>query len=228
MDEILSSIRQIIADDDAAAVRRPAEETASVTAILKSIEPAPAAPAEEPLTLSSAQIVPEEANDDEAQALSAFAEEEMSADEEEELPPTFVDPEDVTFASDQMPEEEELAPEPPPQPAPRPVVAAPRPAPVAPMPPRPRPTAAEAAPMPDPTLASDIAEQLLEPTTKAAVRANFARLNQVGLATPGLTIEEMMREMMRPMLKQWLDEHLPAVVERMVEKEIARISRGLE
>ena len=61
MDEILSSIRQIIADDDAAAVRRPAEETASVTAILKSIEPVPAAPVEEPLTLSSAQIVSAEA-----------------------------------------------------------------------------------------------------------------------------------------------------------------------
>jgi cell pole-organizing protein PopZ len=30
------------------------------------------------------------------------------------------------------------------------------------------------------------------------------------------------------MLKEWLDEHLPAVVERMVEKEIARISRGLD
>jgi cell pole-organizing protein PopZ len=37
-----------------------------------------------------------------------------------------------------------------------------------------------------------------------------------------------MREMLRPMLKDWLDEHLPAVVERMVEKEISRISRGVE
>ena len=35
-----------------------------------------------------------------------------------------------------------------------------------------------------------------------------------------------MREMMRPMLKEWLDENLPSLVERVVEKEIARISRG--
>jgi cell pole-organizing protein PopZ len=30
------------------------------------------------------------------------------------------------------------------------------------------------------------------------------------------------------MLKEWLDEHLPTVVERMVEREISRISRGVE
>jgi len=34
--------------------------------------------------------------------------------------------------------------------------------------------------------------------------------------------------MMRPMLKEWLDENLPALVERVVEKEIARISRGVK
>jgi cell pole-organizing protein PopZ len=28
------------------------------------------------------------------------------------------------------------------------------------------------------------------------------------------------------MLKEWLDENLPSVVERLVEKEIERISRG--
>ena len=80
--------------------------------------------------------------------------------------------------------------------------------------------------MPDPTLSSDIAEELLEPTTNAAVRANFSRLSNLGLGNHGLTIEAMMRDMLRPMLKEWLDENLPSVVERMVEKEIARISRG--
>ncbi|RYE53999.1 MAG: DUF2497 domain-containing protein, partial [Rhizobiaceae bacterium] len=33
-------------------------------------------------------------------------------------------------------------------------------------------------------------------------------------------------DMLRPMLKEWLDENLPSVVERMVEKEIARVARG--
>ena len=44
----------------------------------------------------------------------------------------------------------------------------------------------------------------------------------------GTTVEGIMREMLRPLLKEWLDENLPSVVERMVEKEIARISRGVK
>ena len=82
--------------------------------------------------------------------------------------------------------------------------------------------------MPDPHLSRDIAEELLEPATDAAVRANLSKLSKLGIGNPGLTIEAMMREMLRPMLKEWLDENLPAVVERMVEMEIARISRGVE
>ena len=82
--------------------------------------------------------------------------------------------------------------------------------------------------MPDPRLSADIAERLIEPATRAAVQSNFARLNGVTAVPPGQTIDGMMREMLRPMLKAWLDEHLPSVVERMVEKEIARISRGVE
>jgi uncharacterized protein len=90
----------------------------------------------------------------------------------------------------------------------------------------PRASVAEAAPMPDPTLSADIAEQLLEPATNEAVRSTFAKLNQIQVAAPGLTIDTMIRDMLRPMLKEWLDENLPSMVERMVEKEIARISRG--
>lgn len=82
--------------------------------------------------------------------------------------------------------------------------------------------------MPDPTLSSDMAEQLLAPTTDAAVKHTFAKLNGVTMQGAGVTIDELMRDMLRPMLKQWLDENLPSVVERMVEKEIARISRGGE
>jgi cell pole-organizing protein PopZ len=82
--------------------------------------------------------------------------------------------------------------------------------------------------MPDPRLSADIADRLLEPATRAAVQSNFAKLSGITQVPGGQTIDGMMREMLRPMLKAWLDEHLPAVVERMVEKEIARISRGVE
>ncbi len=40
----------------------------------------------------------------------------------------------------------------------------------------------------------------------------------------GQALENMVREMLRPMLKQWLDDNLPAIIERMVAKEIARIA----
>jgi cell pole-organizing protein PopZ len=233
MDEILSSIRQIIADDDGAAPKRPtlvggpAETSPPVADVpaTSASPPAVEAAEEAPLSLSAAQILgtPGPAGDD--LDLAAFAAEGEGAASKG----GFIDPDDVGFEPDAS--AEIVAPEPEPEPvsvrapAPRPAPAAVAPAPQA---PRPRPTAAQAAPMPDPQLSADIAEQLLAPTTDAAVRMNFARLNNLGVGTPGLTIEAMMRDMLRPMLKEWLDEHLPAVVERMVEKEIARISRGLD
>ncbi len=73
-----------------------------------------------------------------------------------------------------------------------------------------------------------MAEQLLEPTTQSAVKHAFSRLSGLSMVSSGVTLEEMMRDMLRPMLKEWLDENLPSIVERMVEKEIARISRGVE
>ena len=231
MDEILSSIRQIIADDDAAAPpRRPAaapvpsfqDPIASPFAAFAEPEPEPApvaaAPAaEEPLPLSAEQIVsdPAEAEPEDTDFSALLAKAPVVEDAEESAAGDFMDPEDIAFEADA---EEDAAPVPAP-------VAVERPLPPS-IEARPRPTAAQAAPMPDPKLSSDIAEELLEPTTNAAVRANFAKLNNLGLGNPGLTLEAMMREMLRPMLKDWLDEHLPAVVERMVEKEISRVARG--
>jgi cell pole-organizing protein PopZ len=40
------------------------------------------------------------------------------------------------------------------------------------------------------------------------------------------TLEDVVRETLRPMLKSWLDENLPGVVERMVQAEIERVTRG--
>ena len=40
------------------------------------------------------------------------------------------------------------------------------------------------------------------------------------------TLEDIVREALRPMLKSWLDENLPRVVERMVEAEVERVTRG--
>ncbi len=239
MDEILSSIRQIIADDDAAAApRRPPVPPAPSLqpAAAPTPRPIPSLPpmmrqpepdAEpEPLELTPAQMVVEDDSGDKAAGLSFEA---MLGHQAREPvgpadTPQLVDPEDVTFEPDEL-EAKPAAFAPPPQRAP--VIPPPRPAAAQPAP-RPAPSVAQAAPMPDPTLSSDMAEQLLEPTTGAAVKHTLARLQGVSMAGSGVTLDALMREMLRPMLKEWLDEHLPAVVERMVEKEIARISRGGE
>ena len=39
-----------------------------------------------------------------------------------------------------------------------------------------------------------------------------------------VSVNNLVQAMVRPMLKDWLDANLPAIVERMVAKEIARIS----
>lgn len=40
----------------------------------------------------------------------------------------------------------------------------------------------------------------------------------------GRPLDEMVRDLLRPLLQTWLDENLPGIVERLVEAEIARIS----
>ena len=48
------------------------------------------------------------------------------------------------------------------------------------------------------------------------------------LIVPGnaRTIEDLVKELLRPMLKAYLDQNLPAMTERLVKQEIQRISRG--
>jgi cell pole-organizing protein PopZ len=216
MDEILSSIRQIIADDDAGAAPKKPAIPAPPPARSFVPQPTPVRlpdpePESEPLALSPEQILRDTAAEDEAKPGLSYSELLSSAG------PSLVDPDDVAF--DEI--EDEPAPVPVFTPPPR--AAAPafeRPA------PRPAASVALAAPMPDPTLSSDLAEQLLEPTTQSAVKSTFAKLSGLQTIGSGVTLEDMMRDMLRPMLKEWLDENLPSVVERMVEKEIARVSRG--
>ena len=40
-----------------------------------------------------------------------------------------------------------------------------------------------------------------------------------------VTLEDMTRELLHPLLKNWLDQNLPGIIERMVAKEIEKISR---
>ena len=77
------------------------------------------------------------------------------------------------------------------------------------------------------------AAELMSATTASVAGGAFAKLSQALQRTPeeesvadssGRTVEQFIEDIARPMLKEWLDENLPAIVERLVQKEIQKIS----
>jgi uncharacterized protein len=81
------------------------------------------------------------------------------------------------------------------------------------------------------------ATELMSATAATVATGAFAKLSQALQRTPeeesvadrsGRTVEQFIEDIARPMLKDWLDEHLPAIIERLVQKEIQKISRRAE
>ena len=68
--------------------------------------------------------------------------------------------------------------------------------------------------------------QMLSHSTVSAVESAFNTLANTVLSNNARTLEDLVREMLRPMLKSWLDDNLPGLVERIVKAEIERVSRG--
>ena len=74
---------------------------------------------------------------------------------------------------------------------------------------------------------------LLDDNKARSLRHSFSTLQT--LSAPGAapqivrsgetSLEGLTRELLRPLLKGWLDSHLPGIVEAMVEREIARITK---
>jgi cell pole-organizing protein PopZ len=86
----------------------------------------------------------------------------------------------------------------------------------------------------EPVAQHDPAETpLTKDTTASAMRDSLAALAM--LSAPGAqpqivrsgetSLEGLVRDMLRPMLAEWLDQNLPAMVDRLVAAEIARIAR---
>ena len=202
MDEILSSIRQIIADDDVDGNSENAKEAEKETIVSnesakeEELENS-AQEAEDALELTSEQIVTDETDNIE---FSPSEQNDSLLKPEDDLSELVV-PDDISFDA------VENEPEPEPEPEPE-KISAPAPS------------------LPDTDLSSDMAEQLLEPATAAVVSGAFAKLGAFGFDDKDLTIENMIRQMLRPMLKEWLDENLPSIVENTVRKEVERLSRG--
>jgi uncharacterized protein len=198
MEEILASIRRIIADDDA-----------SKTAPPQAAAPAPAArPAPSPPPPPTRVTPPEPSLEDEAVAANP----EPVADAEDQSA-------DILDLTEQM-----ATPSPPPHPAPpfRTIdgsfdVSYEDEKSAAPMP-EPRRAFDDSR--------AEERSQLLSSSTSAAVDSAFNTLAQTVLVQNARTLEDLVREMLRPMLKAWLDDNLPGMVERLVRAEIERVSRG--
>jgi len=206
MEEILASIRRIIADDDGGKSPKAPEPPAPPPAAVASRpDPAP-----EPPPASNSQ--------DDIDAM--FAEPELPA--AKPVPPQ---PPPAPPAPGVLDLTEDMA-APPEAPSPAPsfrtidaasdVVFTDRP----PAPPQQQPEF-EPAPMSntaDPSLISN--------TTAAVVDNAFNTLAYTVLGQNARTLEDLVKEMLRPMLKSWLDDNLPGLVERIVRAEIERVSRG--
>lgn len=67
---------------------------------------------------------------------------------------------------------------------------------------------------------------ILSPEANASVASAFQALSASVQFANSEMIERHVREMLRPMLKQWLDDNLPVMVERLVRTEIERVARG--
>ncbi len=203
MEEILASIRRIIADDDASKTAKPPEPAAApsrpaptansqddIDAMLANVDPPAVTPGADVLDLTEAMATPARAAD--AGPAPTFR--------------TIDAASDVIFT--------DRAPDPPAEPAVRIIEEPRRPVP----PPAPPPPAAAPPPAPD--------RALISASTVAAVDSAFNTLAHTVIGQNARTLEDLVKEMLRPLLKSWLDDNLPGVVDRIVRAEIERVSRG--
>ena len=217
MEEILASIRRIIADDDAnKTAPRPADPPPQAAAPAARPAPPPEAPPPAP-----PRVTPPEPSLDEAEAADPEPDSEPMAEMEDQAS-------DILDLTEQM-----AAPMPQPAPAPKPAPQfrtidgsfdvsydEERAAPQTQMP------EARAPSKDNQYRAEARSNQLLSSVTSAAVDSAFNTLAQTVLVQNARTLEDLVREMLRPMLKAWLDDNLPGMVERLVRAEIERVSRG--
>jgi len=224
MEEILASIRRIIADDDASKTQAKAPEPAKPAAAPRpapAVSPPPPAPPRPPAAAKPAAPPPRAPVP--APAPSSIIQDDIDS--------MFANPEpqpnggakpaqnDILELTEAMEAPKESAPEfrhidgqqdvtfsdPPPAPQPAPMIEEAR-----------RQFQQH----------TGAARSLLSASTTAAVDSAFNSLADTVLVQNSRTLDDLAREMLRPMLKAWLDDNLPTLVERMVRAEIERVSRG--
>lgn len=194
MEEILSSIRRIISEDDEPPVEKAEEEPVSVDEILDAepepepvaeVEPEPEPePAPEPAPVPEPTPEPESEDDDDVLELDQMLEEDgsitdLSGGEGDD---------DLVFEDEPVP-----MPEPPPMPAP------------------------DMGRLISDHAAADASASL------AALTRQVTAQRDISVPTLR-TLEDITKELLRPMLKEWLDANLPSITQRIVEREIAKLA----
>jgi uncharacterized protein len=247
MEEILASIRRIIADDDGA---RPAPAPAPA-AVKPTVMPAPA-----PVPASAPTLVTAADRDDVEEMVSGFDDPQtpgVAANDAFELrqstqskPPGFdggdADSDEMVDESQEEEPGELAEPELSRFESAKPESAKPDPArtepaktesiktesirteSIRPEPARSAPRSASAASPVNLPASGEAA--LMSARTTAAVDMAFNTLAHTVLVQNSRTLDDLVREMLKPMLKAWLDDNLPNMVERLVRAEIERVSRG--
>jgi len=241
MEEILASIRRIIADDEAKpaaaekaapappAPQPPSPSLAAAAAPAKPEKPAPAPAARAPVGNSPPPAAPAKAaapiapapaasnNQDDIDALLNGLDEATTPEEIRSAAPEPEPEPDVLDLTDEM-----ALPDPAPQAAFRKVE-----------PPDDLEFTETAAKAPLRDMAFDLpppspmdSRPILSRSTVSAVESAFNSLAHTVLSNNARTLEDLVKEMLRPMLKSWLDDNLPGLVERIVKAEIDRVSRG--
>lgn len=225
MEEILASIRRIIADDDALPAarrerdkeKRPAEpqqreETPPAPAARAPVAARPAAPspvaaapapipAVEPAKPVDFWLRPSAAPEPEASAPESADQSRWSEDTAEEAVDETLD-ESLAAAEEPYVQDmdEEGAED-------EPMTASIEPSPAEP--------ANDSEPTP-----------LVSTDAAMSIGAHFQALAASIVISEADLIERYAQDMLRPMLKQWLDDNLPHLVERLVRAEIERVARG--
>jgi len=205
MEEILASIRRIIADDDAGKPAKAPEPAPTAkqpaSAVPATPPPAPLKPAAPPMPKPATPAAAANSQDEIDAMLAELDGPPKATPKPAASQPAGPDVLDLT--------ESMTTPAPGPAPSFRTIDANPdvvfasKP---------------EPPPMPD--------RGLISSETVKAVDSAFNTLAHTVIGQNARTLEDLVREMLRPMLKSWLDDNLPGMVERIVRAEIERVSRG--
>ena len=75
-------------------------------------------------------------------------------------------------------------------------------------------------------ISASASRQSLSALSAALAGHEYVATSTAGITSGDITLNALVEAMLRPMLREWLDTNLPTIVERLVAREITRITGG--